>query len=149
MEQKLLLVDFENVQKIDLSQIDEDSKVIIFVGSSQKAIPIDLVTSAQKFGSRIDWERVDGNGSNALDFHIACRLGRILEKSPQVYCTVLSKDKGFDPLLRHLNRVGLKCKRINSLIELDPKATPKDDPNYDRALEILGKNRQKNSAKEA
>ena len=139
MEQKLLLVDFENVQQIDLSQIEEDSNVIIFVGSSQKAIPIDLVTSAQKLGSRIEWERVDGNGSNALDFHIACRLGRILEKSPRVQCTVLSKDKGFDPLLRHLNRVGLKCKLINSLIELDPKSTPNDDPNYNRAFEILGK----------
>ena len=139
MGQKLLLVDFENVQQIDLSQIEEDSNVIIFVGSNQKAIPIDLVASAQKLGSRIDWERVDGNGSNALDFHIACHLGRILEKSPLVHCTVLSKDKGFDPLLRHLNRVGLKCKRINSLIELDPKATPKDDPNYNRAFEILGK----------
>jgi hypothetical protein len=139
MDQNLLLVDFENVQQIDLSQIEGDSSVIIFVGSSQKAIPIDLVTSAQKLGSRIEWERVDGNGSNALDFHIACRLGRILEKSPQIHCTVLSKDKGFDPLLRHLNRVGLKCKRINSLIELAPKSIPKDDPNYNRAFEILGK----------
>ena len=85
MGQKLLLVDFENVQQIDLSQIEEDSNVIIFVGSNQKAIPIDLVASAQKLGSRIDWERVDGNGSNALDFHIACHLGRILEKSPLVH----------------------------------------------------------------
>ncbi|GAB6194299.1 PIN domain-containing protein [Desulfocastanea catecholica] len=139
MEQKLLLVDFENVQQIDLSQVEKNSTVKIFVGSSQKSIPIDLVTSAQKLGSRIEWERVDGNGSNALDFHIACHLGRVLEKSPQIHCTVLSKDKGFDPLLRHLNRAGLKCKRINSLIELDPKSTPKEDPNYNRAFEILGK----------
>lgn len=31
-----------------------------------------------------------------------CHLGCILERSPAVRCVVLSKDKGFDPLLSHL-----------------------------------------------
>lgn len=122
MTKKLLLIDFENVQQVDLSRLDEGRHVIIFVGASQKAIPIELVTSAQKLGPRVEWQRVDGNGSNALDFHIACHLGRVLEKSAHVHCTVLSKDKGFDPLLRWLNKTGLKCTRINSLLELDPKS---------------------------
>lgn len=143
MIQELLLVDFENVQQVDLSRLDEGCRVIIFVGASQKAIPIELVTSAQKLGPRIEWQKIEGNGSNALDFHIACHLGRVLEKSPQAHCTVLSKDKGFDPLLRQLNKIGLKCQRINSLLELDPKSAPVDDPNYKRVVELLGKSDKK------
>ena len=143
MSQELLLVDFENVQQVDLSRLDSDCCVIIFVGASQKTIPLELVTSAQKLGSRVEWQKVEGNGKNALDFHIACHLGRVLEKSPQVNCTVFSKDKGFDPLLRQLNKIGLKCKRINSLLELDPKSAPLDDPNYRRVVEVLSKSDKK------
>jgi hypothetical protein len=144
MTQKLLLVDFENVQQVDLARLDDSFQIIIFVGAAQKSIPIELVTNAQKLGSRIEWQRVDANGSNALDFFIACHLGRVLEKSPQLQCIVLSKDKGFDPLLRQLNKNGLQCKRLNSLLELDPKATTQpEEPNYKRVIEVLGKSEKK------
>ena len=143
MTGKLLLVDFENVQQVNLSRLGDITKVIIFVGASQKAVPIELVTSAQKLGARVEWQEVEGNGSNALDFHIACHLGRVLETSPQLHCIVLSKDKGFDPLLRHLNKTGLKCKRINSMLELDPNSAPVDDPSYMRVVEVLGKSEKK------
>ena len=144
MTQKLLLVDFENVQHVDLARLDDSFQSIIFVGAAQKSIPIELVTNAQKLGSRIEWQRVDASGSNALDFFIACHLGRVLEKSPQLECIVLSKDKGFDPLLRHLNKHGLQCKRLNSLLELDPKATTQpEEPNYKRVIEVLRKSEKK------
>lgn len=143
MNHKLLLVDFENVQQIDLSHLQQNFHVIIFVGSNQKSVPIDLVASAQKLGERVEWQRVEGNGSNALDFHIACHLGRVIEKSPSLHCIVLSKDKGFDPLLRFLNKNGLKCKRINSLLELEPKSATLEDPNYKRVLELLSKSEKK------
>ena len=143
MTQELLLVDFENVQQVNLSRLDDSTIVIIFVGASQKAIPIELVTSAQRLGARVEWQKVEGSGSNALDFHIACHLGRVLEKSPELHCIVLSKDKGFDPLLRQLNKLGLKCKRINSLLELDPKSALVDDPSYKRVVDVLAKSEKK------
>jgi len=144
MTQQLLLVDFENVQQVDLARLDDSFQIIIFVGAAQKSIPIELVTNAQKLGSRIEWQRVDANGSNALDFVIACQLGRVLERSPQLQCIVLSKDKGFDPLLRHLTKTGLKCKRLNSLLELDPKAAAQpEEPHYKRVIEVLGKSEKK------
>ena len=144
MTQKLLLVDFENVQQVDLARLDDSFQIIIFVGAAQKSIPIELVTHAQKLGSGIEWQRVDANGSNALDFFIACQLGRVLERSPQLQCIVLSKDKGFDALLRHLNKTGLQCKRLNSLLELDPKAAAQpEEPHYKRVIEVLGKSEKK------
>ncbi len=60
-----------------------------------------------------------------------------------MHCIILSKDKGFDPLLRHLNKNGLKCKRINSLLELEPKNARAEEPNYKRVLELLSKSDKK------
>jgi hypothetical protein len=144
MTEKLLLVDFENVHQVDLSRLDESFKVTIFVGAGQKSIPIDLVTNAQKLGSRIEWQKIEGNGSNALDFYIAMQLGRILEKTPKLECIILLKNKGFDPLLRYLYKVGLKCQRLNSLMELDSKPIVSNAPNYQRVLELLSKTDKKN-----
>jgi hypothetical protein len=141
--QNLLLVDFENVQQVDLSRLDDTFHIIIFVGASQKSVPIELVKNLQALGNRVAWQKVEGNGSNALDFFIACQLGRVLERSPQPQCIVLSKDKGFDPLLRHLNRNGLKCRRIERLVEIDPQAVLAGEPDYERVVEILGKSEKK------
>lgn len=84
------------------------------------------------------------NGSNALDFHIACYLGRVIEKSPGLYCIVLSKNKGFDPLIRSLSKSGLKCKRINCLTEREPRIAVTEPSNYrlvqtdiDRIIDLL------------
>jgi hypothetical protein len=51
--------------------------------------------------------------------------------------------QGFDPLLRQLNKIGLKCKRINSLLELESKSVSVDEPNYKRVVEVLGKSDKK------
>lgn len=143
MKQELLLVDFENVHQVDLSGLGEACQVVIFVGASQKAIPVEMVAAAQKLGKRVEWQRIEGNGSNALDFHIACHLGRVLERAPTMHCIVLSKDKGFDPLLRNLNKLGLKCKRLDSALELAQQAAPAEDANYARVVEVLAKSDKK------
>jgi hypothetical protein len=143
MHRHLLLIDFENVQQIDLARLQENYQVIIFVGASQKSVPIELVTSAQKLGDRVEWHSVEGNGKNALDFHIACHLGRVLEKARNTHCLILSKDKGFDPLLKYLNKNGLTCQRINSLLELEPKSATTEEPNYKRVFEVLSKSEKK------
>ena len=140
---QLLLVDFENVQQVELTKLDDNYRVIIFVGADQKSVPFDLVTNAQKLGSRVEWQKIVGNGSNALDFFIACQLGRVFEKTPKPDCTVLSKDKGFDPLLNFLNANGMKCRRISSLVELHHKvataAPASEDQKLRRVVEVLGK----------
>ncbi len=144
MPNKLLLVDFENVQQVDFSRLDKTYKVTIFVGASQKNVPIELVTNAQKFDIPVEWKKIEGNGSNALDFHIAMELGRILESLNKPECIVLSKDKGFDPLLRFLTKSGLKCERLNSLLELDAKVIVSNEPNYQKVFDVLSKTEKRN-----
>jgi hypothetical protein len=142
---RLLLVDFENVQQVELARLDDSYRVIIFVGADQKSVPFDLVTKAQQLGSRVEWQKTTGNGSNALDFFIAFQLGRVFDRAPRPECIVLSRDKGFDPLIRFLSASGMQSRRISSLAELHPKATSAapasapEDQKLRRVIEVLGR----------
>jgi hypothetical protein len=142
---RLLLVDFENVQQVELARLDDSYRVIIFVGADQKSVPFDLVTRAQQLGSRVEWQKITGNGSNALDFFIAFQLGRVFDKAPRPECMILSRDKGFDPLIRFVTTSGMKCRRISSLAELHHKvaavapAPAAEDTKLRRVVEVLGR----------
>lgn len=118
MKKKLVLVDYENIQKIDLSILDDSYRAIVFVGAMQNPPKAARKPSTAHRFTRVDFQKIEGTGKNALDFHIAFQLGRTIEVAPATECFVLSRDKGFDPLLSHLNKNGLKCQRINSLDEL-------------------------------
>lgn len=118
MSKSLLLVDYENVHKIDLSVLDDSYRAIIFVGAQQNTPKAARNKSTAHQFTRVEFQKIEGNGKNALDFHIAFHLGRTFEAAPKTSCIVLSKDKGFDPLISHLNKSGLTCRRINSMEEL-------------------------------
>jgi len=78
--------------------------VPFFFGASQKTVPTAFLKSALKLGDRFEQIDIAGHGKNALDFHIAFYLGECLTLSRGTRCVVLSKDKGFDPLIKHLVR---------------------------------------------
>ena len=146
-QERGLLVDYENVQKIDLSGLAGDFRVTIFVGASQKSVSFALVESAQRLGAQVDWIKVESGGNNALDFCIAYYLGCKFTQFPDAQYFILSNDSGFDPLVRHLKSKGFCCRRIRSLYELDvPERVDSDtrefsapEPNYKRVLDSLAK----------
>lgn len=121
MNPKLVLVDYENIQKIDLSLLDDSYRAIIFVGAKQNPPKASKNKATAHRFSRVDFHKIEGSGKNALDFHIAFQLGRTIETAPLTECFVLSKDTGFDPLLSHLNKNGLKCSRVTSIGALIPQ----------------------------
>lgn len=121
MSKKLVLVDYENVQRIDLSMLDDSYRAIVFVGANQQPPKAARHPATAHRFSRVDFLKVEGDGRNALDFHVAFQLGRTFETAPQTECFVLSRDKGYDPLLLHLNKNGVKCRRTEALEELLPR----------------------------
>lgn len=123
MNPKLILVDYENIQKIDLSVLDDSFRAIIFVGANQNPPKAARKPESAHRFKRVDFHKVQGAGKNALDFHIAFYLGRVIETAPTTKCFILSKDKGFDPLLVHLNESGLSCRRIETLVEISERNT--------------------------
>lgn len=58
--------------------------------------------------------------------------------APKTECIVLSKDKGFDPLLAYLNKNGLHCRRVSTMDELVPN-TPGEAAANDPELTVCPK----------
>jgi hypothetical protein len=124
MNQNILLVDYENIGKIDLGEIPAGVLVPFFFGASQKSVPKEFLKAALNLRERFVAIDIEGQGKNALDFHIAYYLGEYLTRSPESACIILSKDKGFDPLVRHLVLRGFAVRRANSLREAFPAMVP-------------------------
>ncbi|HNQ63229.1 MAG TPA: PIN domain-containing protein [Syntrophorhabdaceae bacterium] len=118
--QRILLIDFENVQKLDLELINlDDTEIAIFVGKSQNRIPFTVVEKTQALGERVRWLKIAGDGKNNLDFHIAFELGRLCERfKKDIELIILSMDSGYDALMKYINDFGIPIKRISNLAEL-------------------------------
>jgi hypothetical protein len=112
----VLFIDYENVTQVKLANIQRPNlKIFIFVGCAQVKIPFDLVREAHLLGDAVEWIGVEGIGANALDFHIVFYLGQISLQAPTSNYVILSRDRGFDPLIQHLDKLGISCRRIDSL----------------------------------
>lgn len=103
MRKNYVFIDYENVQPARLSVLDQDHfKVMVFVGASQTRLAFESAAALQRMGSRAEYIKISGNGSNALDFHIAFYIGHLAAQDPTAYFHIISKDAGFDPLVQHL-----------------------------------------------
>lgn len=119
--EKYLYIDYENVQDVQPEVLDDTMKVLIIVGENQTKVPIQLVQQTQPFGNRVEWLQVGGKGRNALDFFIAYYIGRDVCLRPAMEYIIYSKDAGYDPLIEHLKKEGIKISRIVSFQELAPR----------------------------
>jgi len=114
-----IFVDFENVQPTSFEfPKDYSFKIIIFVGANQTKIPIELAISMQNLGHNAEYVIITGNGKNALDFHITFYLGKIYEKDSEGYFHIISKDTGFDILIKHLKEKQALINRYNDISEI-------------------------------
>lgn len=103
-----VLIDYENVQPEAMAVLaKEHFKVIVFVGANQAKVTFEVASALQQMGDRAEYVKITGNGSNALDFHIAFYIGVLAGIEPDAYFHIVSKDTGFDPLIQHL-----KAKKI-------------------------------------
>ena len=119
MPTNYVLIDLENVQPKNLEVLSQHSfKIIVFVGENQTKLPYDLVAGIQEFGSDAMYIKIAGNGKNALDFHIAYYIGKLATKEPGAYFHIISKDAGFDPLIKHLRENKVKVHRETDLAEI-------------------------------
>jgi hypothetical protein len=125
MKSHFVLVDFENVQPRNLGTLkDGQHKVRVFLGASQTKITLELAQALQAFGPDAKYVQITGNGSNALDFHIAFYIGRLSALHPEASFTIVSRDTGFDPLIKHLAARGIICRRSPSLPDAVPTPAP-------------------------
>lgn len=116
MKTDFVLVDFENVQPKDVASLTGGAyKIKVFLGAHQAKIPLAMARALQAFGPHAEYIQINGNGNNAVDFHIAYYIGRLAASVPDAQFHVISKDTGFDPLLKHLEENGIPSRRSTSL----------------------------------
>lgn len=133
MAKPYYLIDFENVQPKALGLLKPgESRIKVFLGQQQTKLMLELVQALQPFGADAEYIAIAGNGPDAVDFHIAYYIGRIAAEEPGAAFHIVSRDTGFDPLVRHLTARGIACKRMPALpgtVPVKPapaaKATPK------------------------
>lgn len=114
-----ILVDFENTQAIDLALIrDKLVVVMLFIGEKQKNLPVTLVRQFLEFPDKVRLIESAGSGKNALDFILAYHVGHVSQQDPTGYFHIVSKDKGFDPLVAHLKQQKIFAARHDAFTQI-------------------------------
>ena len=106
MKTQVILIDWENVQPELLPALNlEGTKVLVFVGPHQTKLPFTVVEAVQMLGERAQYIKVNKQGNDALDMHIAFYMGRLAVELSDVYFHVIAKDRDYDPLIAHLKNL--------------------------------------------
>lgn len=138
---KYVLVDFENVQPKNLELLKEHPfRVLVFIGSNQAKLPRHVVVPMQALGEKAKYVEIAGSGPNALDFHIAYYIGELATREPEAHFHIVSRDKGFDPLILYLrNRKRIRIRRETDLAEIPELRIP-DTTSRDEQIDAIVKN---------
>jgi hypothetical protein len=113
-----ILVDLENIPQPKLPEpLPEDVLVWVFAGHNQTKIPLDLVEKLHGLGQRARYIRLSSGGPNALDFHIACYIGRLSVTEPESDFVIMSGDTGFDALITHLQSLQVRVRRTGGVMK--------------------------------
>lgn len=137
---KYVLVDFENVQPKNLELLKEHPfRVLVFIGANQTKFPRHFVVAMQALGEQADYVEIAGSGPNALDFHIAYYIGELAAQEPSAQFHIISKDRGFDPLIQHLNGKKIRVRREKDLAEIPELRIP-DTTSRDEQIDAIVKN---------
>lgn len=135
-----VLIDFENIQPKNLEILKKHPfNILVFVGENQVKIPIETASALQEIGKEARYIKISGNGPNALDFHIACYLGQLSSEDKDGYYHIVSKDTGFDPLVKHLRSKKIRVDRVNSLDEI-PILRISSTTDNDEKMNVIVKN---------
>jgi hypothetical protein len=144
----IVLIDLENGQPESLSKLDaEHFRVKVFVGPNQTKVTTEFAASLQRLGARAEYVRISAPGRNALDFHIAYYIGRIAAMEPDAFFHIISKDKGFDPLIHHLKDSKIFCGRWETLDEIPAVKAAQTKSPEERAVLFLARLLQPKSTK--
>lgn len=148
MRTHYVLIDFENVRPESLEQLAHDHfKVLVFVGAGQAKLPFEVAASLQRLGDRAEYIKISGNGSNALDFHIAYYIGKLAAADPSAYFHIISRDAGFDPLIHHLKTKKVFAGRVKAVSDIPLLKVSNSKSPAERIDVILAKLQQLKAAK--
>lgn len=138
MRTNFVLVDFENVQPKDLGLLkDGPFKVKVFLGPNQSKVPVALANALQPLGNNAEYVVLEAAGTNALDFHIAYYIGVLSTEHQGAFFHIISKDSGFDPLIKHLKGKKIFAQRSVCIADIPYFKPPLPDAPEDQILAVV------------
>ncbi len=148
MRTNIVLIDFESVQPSSIAALEGDHyRVMVFVGATQAKLPFEVVSAIQRMGDRAEYVKISGAGPNALDFHIAYYIGKLAAQDPTAFFHVISKDTGFDPLIRHLKTQHIFAARSATIDDIPLVKAAGNQSAAERARVFVQQLRQPKSTK--
>jgi hypothetical protein len=119
MRTNFVLIDYENVQPKDIGLLQGGPfKVKVFLGPKQSKVSVALAEALQPLGGNAEYVLLETAGNNAVDFHIAYYVGVLSCEDPTAYFHIISKDRGFDPLIKHLKGRKIFAQRSACIAEM-------------------------------
>lgn len=135
-----VLIDSENVRPEYIEKLKhEHFRVVVFVGANLKRLDFPIANAVQSLGSNGSYVQISSHGPSALDFHIAYYIGKLSSAHPDAYFHIISKDKGFDPLIKHLKDKKIFCSRWPSVLEIPLVKSTNKIPPRQRAADFYEK----------
>lgn len=126
MRTKFILVDYDNVHTIDpKTLLGADVRVIVFLGEKLASVKTDLVLQIQSLAERGCFYRITGTGKNAMDLHIAFKVGHLTSEYPDASFHILSKDGDFVPIVEHLKGQKIEASSGAKVATVPPKPKAK------------------------
>jgi hypothetical protein len=122
-----VFVDFENVSECDLTLIG--TKLVSFtflLGARQTKLNTTLVEKLLEHAASVELVRLTSSGKDALDLALSYYLGRKVLTDPTAYFHIISKDKGYDPLVEHLRSRHIHARRHDDFSSLTFSYKPKE-----------------------
>ncbi|MCD6707707.1 MAG: PIN domain-containing protein [Thiobacillus sp.] len=148
MKTNFVLIDYENVQPEAVAELDKEHfKVMVFVGANQAKVTFEVASMLQRMGGKAEYIKITGNGSNALDFHIAFYIGQLAAREPDACFHIISKDAGFDPLIQHLKDRKILVGRSKSVMDMPLVKAANAQSSPDRLTMIIGDLKRRGTAK--
>lgn len=104
-------VDYENIGSLKDIEFEKYQRLFIFCGPKNPNIKLGNAVITEFI--KIEIIKLQTNGANNLDFHIAYYLGKFSQMAQKdVQFHVITKDNGFNGLVNHIKKTGRVCKKI-------------------------------------
>ena len=122
-----IYIDYENVKEKDLSRIEGRSAVVhLVLGARQPDPAPELHHQIQRLAEKAELIRTPIAAKNSLDFVLACEVGMQAARDPGGYFHIVSNDKGFDVLIKHLRKKKILASRCSALREVPALMTTEE-----------------------
>lgn len=121
-----IFVDYQNVMTVDPAVLASNrASVTLVLGRQNHSLDIAVVQKLMAGPATVELIKIERDGRDAVDFTLAYYLGQKVLNKPKAFFHIVSKDKGYDPLIEHLRSQRIKIRRHDTYGSLIDALKPK------------------------